>query len=322
MRVVHPESAIERTSVLSGETNYLTTPKRDVGAALAENNMAVVCMDDQDVTRACQSSDYQYFCTSTGQLRRNGAYSDHVCEEECVCVNLRPKPNCIMWINGMSSCLRKRDEGMALAENNMAVVCMDDLEITKACQSSDFQYYCTSGGELKRNGAFVHKVCQEECRCVNLKPKANCIFWVNGMSSCLRTRDEVEAMTGSPLTLTKSLPSPTETSVLDHGFVAEDLASEGHDRFLPEGRTPIPESTHEQAISHGTEDLQEGSIHSYGNPYNNYALVCSDNRGFTYKCQSRHGYFCTKDGLLAHRPKTGKADEDCLDFCGCLNLYP
>lgn len=164
--------------------------------------MAVVCMDDQDVTRACQSSDYQYFCTSTGQLRRNGAFTDHVCEEECRCIDLRPKPKCILWLNGMSSCLRKRDEGMALAENNMPVVCMDDIEITKACQSSDFQYYCTPRGQLQRNGAFVHQVCQDECWCVDLSPKPNCVFWVNGMSSCLRTLGDADNTTESPSTLT------------------------------------------------------------------------------------------------------------------------
>ena len=77
----------------------------DVGATYAENNMAMVCMDDEDVTRACQNGNYGYFCRSDGKLKRTGIYTDHVCEEECKCIDLRPKLSCVFWLNGMSSCL-------------------------------------------------------------------------------------------------------------------------------------------------------------------------------------------------------------------------
>lgn len=120
---------------------------------------------------------------------------------------------------------------------------------------------------------------------------------------------------------TTSLPSPTQLSISDRGPISNYPAAERHDQSLSEEDTSLPERTDEQAIDHGTEDLQGRSIQSYGNPYDNHALACADNRGFTYKYQSRHGCFCTKDGLLAHRPKTGKVDENCLDFCECLNLY-
>ena len=83
----------------------LSAETRGVGNTHAENNMAMVCMDDQDVTLACQNGNYGYFCRSDGKLRRTGIYTDHVCEEECKCINLRPKLSCVFWLNGMSSCL-------------------------------------------------------------------------------------------------------------------------------------------------------------------------------------------------------------------------
>lgn len=58
--------------------------------ATLSHNYALVCYNDQQITRACQDHKYGYYCTSSGTVERIGE-ADSVCDEGCKCQNLYPK---------------------------------------------------------------------------------------------------------------------------------------------------------------------------------------------------------------------------------------
>jgi len=70
----------------------------------------MICADDRAFTFDCQAA--HYYCDNDGYLRRqweNGR-GDGGCPLFCRCWNLNPKPQCLLGLTGMVSCL-KRDLG-------------------------------------------------------------------------------------------------------------------------------------------------------------------------------------------------------------------
>ncbi|KAK5087405.1 hypothetical protein LTR24_006756 [Lithohypha guttulata] len=67
----------------------------------------------KEATQACQAKDFEYYCDTDGEVKNKGKYNDEQCDEYCDCIDLDPKPNCIIRLsyNFASSCLRKRDDG-------------------------------------------------------------------------------------------------------------------------------------------------------------------------------------------------------------------
>jgi len=77
------------------------------------NNYALVCLGTKEATRACQAKDFEYYCDTRGVVKNKGKYTDEDCDEYCECINLDPKPSCILLMSYTfaSSCLRKRGDG-------------------------------------------------------------------------------------------------------------------------------------------------------------------------------------------------------------------
>lgn len=76
------------------------------------NNYALVYLGEKGATQVCQAKDYQYYCTADGLLKHKGK-TDEWCENICTCVDIDPKPYCILNLSYTfaSSCLRKRGNG-------------------------------------------------------------------------------------------------------------------------------------------------------------------------------------------------------------------
>lgn len=54
------------------------------------SNFGITCADDHERIRECQISDYQYFCTSNGQLTKNSHIGNTWCDSHCFCNGLIP----------------------------------------------------------------------------------------------------------------------------------------------------------------------------------------------------------------------------------------
>ena len=96
---------------LSLEDAFLST---DQGASLDAdrpkyNNYAMTCVDSKETTLSCQREPYKYYCDSKGNLKftkRETAYCDW-----CDCIDLFPKPACIINLIGQSNCARSLSNG-------------------------------------------------------------------------------------------------------------------------------------------------------------------------------------------------------------------
>lgn len=67
------------------------------------HNFALVCVYDRDATNFCQKH-FGYGCDASGK-QRTVIYNEH-CEVLCQCIDLAPKPACMVGLTGSSWCLR------------------------------------------------------------------------------------------------------------------------------------------------------------------------------------------------------------------------
>jgi len=68
------------------------------------NDYALSCVEDKQTTLNCQKEPYKYYCDSKGKLKyskRETAYCDW-----CDCINLNPKPACLINLIGQAQCAR------------------------------------------------------------------------------------------------------------------------------------------------------------------------------------------------------------------------
>lgn len=91
---------------VDNEQVHKNEPRTESVAEWPSNDYAMVCWNDKDLSTFC-ASEYHYFCSSTGKLdQQEDGVKSYSCEENCKCMNLNPKPVCIVSLTGMAQCAR------------------------------------------------------------------------------------------------------------------------------------------------------------------------------------------------------------------------
>lgn len=212
------EEESEKTDMV---VSALEVPLHTDRANANVNNMAMVCWDNKFLTTRC-AEDYLYFCSRTGELIRGAEGQENsACEKNCRCVNLHPKPHCMMNLIGVAVCARdvdnvedledvkdeergsvdiaesaprlaSRNEDAGQDTNNMALVCWDDQYLTRFC-AQNYGHFCDAAGKLhQKPGSTTGSSCDDNCRCVDLSPKPYCVFTLIGGAQCARNVKDVE----------------------------------------------------------------------------------------------------------------------------------
>lgn len=80
---------------LANKVPYFTRATSNRDSTAAANTYALVCSNSKPWTTICQKSTYGYYCNSNGALRNTGQEVSF-CEATCECIDLYPKPKCII----------------------------------------------------------------------------------------------------------------------------------------------------------------------------------------------------------------------------------
>lgn len=70
-------------------------------STLGDPNMAMVCSDWKALTFDCQGQ-YGYYCDRKGKLHYTTKHQ--VCDDLCICIDIKPKPMCIFTLVGGAQC--------------------------------------------------------------------------------------------------------------------------------------------------------------------------------------------------------------------------
>lgn len=100
--LAHAESE-ESTHDLS-EGNTFVSADQDASMAEPGNDYAMSCGGHKETTFECQRDPYKYYCNKQGKLKYSKR--DTTICDWCECINLKPKPNCIINLIGQANCAR------------------------------------------------------------------------------------------------------------------------------------------------------------------------------------------------------------------------
>jgi len=90
--------ALDDTSLFTDQEGSIDSGKPNY------NNFALNCMDDRGRTENCMKEPYKYYCDSEGKMRYTKKETA-VCVW-CECIDLFPKPACIINLIGQANCAR------------------------------------------------------------------------------------------------------------------------------------------------------------------------------------------------------------------------
>ncbi|KAK5070419.1 hypothetical protein LTR64_000090 [Lithohypha guttulata] len=224
-----------------------------------------------------------------------------------------------------------RDIETLFGTNTYAMSCFEDLEKTRKCQASDYQYFCNSAGKLVRNGAFGNIFCDDHCWCINLTPKSLCTFDLAGFSYC--ARDLVNyigagyrsVFSKRATTISPSSQEHTDLDMADSSFHQVDrrddppgcnandkftvrlyAADDWYDVFVPEaGKLHNLGVEPADLMCKGTDPGRSsrdfgGCISCFAHHYYGLAVVSDGRCGITYTTPEKSEYFwLTKaDGII------------------------
>lgn len=117
----------------------------------AYDSWAMICANDRQYTFECQAA--HYYCDSDGYLRKqyeNGR-GDGGCPFHCICQNLNPKPQCLLALTGMLSCL-KRDLGQDEHDHLTLAAHEDTISAATGSESSAVATDDEGGIQLEDGG--------------------------------------------------------------------------------------------------------------------------------------------------------------------------
>ena len=122
-RDVGPDSlTIQRRDSLETDEDALT----DASNPPKYNDYAMSCADDRKITQWCAADPYKYYCDSKGKLQRQkGGKKDDLYCDWCDCIDLNPKPACILNLAGGLTCARD-------SELDMGIEGLDDFDLAIA----------------------------------------------------------------------------------------------------------------------------------------------------------------------------------------------
>lgn len=135
-------AAFVSAAVIPKEASQAISPIQSLSqrSALA-HDYAIVCAYEKKATNFCQKY-YGYGCDASGRVRKKVV--DHDCDVLCSCVNLFPKPRCLIGITGAAYCMRSLDEDdmaeQVESEGTPSVPILpagfEDSEISEALQTT------------------------------------------------------------------------------------------------------------------------------------------------------------------------------------------
>ncbi len=191
--------------------------KRSADLEKRQHNFAPNCNDDRELTANCRGNPWGYSCDERGKVIYTGTRNTY-CEKVCDCVDMNPKPLCVLSPFIIAACAIVDDtlfdaNGTALAKVSDAIahsngiydltpatiekrstdinlvkrlhawaIDCEDRETTMACSRSPHSYSCNSKGRVTCVGD-ESALCEATCGCVNTSP-LSCLIAVNILSHC------------------------------------------------------------------------------------------------------------------------------------------
>ncbi|KAK5955618.1 hypothetical protein OHC33_003259 [Knufia fluminis] len=312
------------------------------------HDYAMVCANAVAHTTYCQRSPREYYCSQNGFLvqKTTATVRYAPCEEQCVCVNVDPKPRCLVGYSGTSFCVRSLPDGGSIEytstaaisnlekRHDYAMVCGNAIPHTNWRQRSPREYYSTSTGKLAQQTTATERYvpCEENCACVNLNPKPRCFVGWSGTSFCVRSLPN-----GGGIEYLKTIPfediDPSDFNEAEEAEVIHISELTDHAAELEATIEPnVLEAFHDLARR---EEEQIGSVEAHPQPpfpdrtggdSTGWYMLCVD-REDTELCWQSYGYYCTRAGKLAQAPALPLDPPRtklpyCERHCVCENLYP
>ncbi|EXJ88456.1 hypothetical protein A1O1_05386 [Capronia coronata CBS 617.96] len=312
------------------------TAKRD--SLAAAHSYALVCGQNQAWTNLCLKHAYGYYCTSNGALRNSGKEVT-LCEQTCECVDLNPKPKCILSpflgvtcsVNGD---MVYDDEGQPLGNvsdavvhpngtidftastivtreaddtsDNWALLCYNPHH-TRTCHGSSFGYSCAN-----QNMTFTShdSVCSEICQCSNIKSMYRCITRSSKHTGCHIDDNNAYEVNGP---LIGDVLGRLADAII-HPDATIDFSGNNGATNAPK----IPSDTIVQDVE--IEDISPAlPKRDEDVSMDHWVLWCS-NRQHTLTCGSAPISYRCHQALIVH--DHDEADWVCDKICHCIDQYP
>ncbi|EXJ78193.1 hypothetical protein A1O3_09354 [Capronia epimyces CBS 606.96] len=307
--------------------------KRD--SAAAEHSYALVC-GNRDWTSICQKSSYGYYCTSNGALRNTGKEVSF-CEEACECVDLNPKPKCILSPYIAAVCSVKdevayNDEGQILGHiadasiypngtidftsstiasrdvdnaGDWVLLCYNPHH-TRTCNSSPFRYACNKNNFTS---TAQDPVCDEICKCSASSSMYKCISRENFQTRCHIEEDKVYEING---TLMGNLLGHLDDAVIQPDSTIDFSADTG--------KIAATKDLSEAVVQHQSiVDISATPVKRADEHKDHWVLFCG-NRPRTVTCGSSPISYGCNQSLVVHPQK--EDDFVCDQNCHCINQWP
>ena len=293
----------------------------------ADNQYAIICGDDKDVTDFCTSMPFNYFCSIEGKLKQSKKSPQFfVCRDNCRCVNLLPLVcpavviGCKRWplAPGLPELAASAHGAKSTEASDIIVrevVSTEasgvEVEISKShsyalvCKvkgttewcSSSRGYHCDSAGNILYSTYWG--ACSQTCTCMNTGPE---------MPFCTASLHPDCYEPGSSMFLDNStdiLTNGTLTTAAGFGILSANSSQQALD-------TQNPNMTSSDLAIFSAQPLHELARRS------NFALVCK-NKIISGSCQSL-GYYCSVSGHIVKPKDPKKISKGCNKICKCKNV--
>ena len=331
------------TDSVSCLTSQETVPWPGRGSTIERrNDYAMSCLQSRYSTTDCQVSGY--YCSSTGQLKHQ--YNELLsCELGCECIDLLPKPRCLLNIIGNLNCARKRDnkdgfdivevpkwlepqikdvdmitqETAAVFENLPALrdrntnfekrhnYAMWCIHNEKSTRDCQqyFGAYCDSSGRVQFQYE-KNDICKVACECIDLNPKPRCLLTLIGTINCARKRDDGQIVWEPVSDAARSAEAGVNDQVIPCGQEKD---------FGVQINAMDAITSETAAKSDVVPELRSREVHL--DKLHNWAMSCIHDPATTKSCHDKYGYCCDPQGMLS---TTRDADETCTELCKCVDL--
>ncbi|KAJ9655805.1 hypothetical protein H2198_005425 [Neophaeococcomyces mojaviensis] len=287
--LANPTSATQPSSQVLVTAPAATGEHGILSSQIGNNNYALVCLYEQGLTNDCQKN-FGYYCTSSGRLATTKPQRDEGCDH-CDCIDLDPKPNCLLGSSGQLYCARDLVSGVQ--------------DMIKPLSPS-----------------------AEDARVAGWHPSvaSHTVTMLAPLSSSSRVAEGIgikHVVPQPPGSAALRLSAPRwakELKNLFRLFVSSAKPMEGLEPPKKQPPSSMVTSLSLSMRSEPTNDVQARNT-DVAKVYHNYALVCFGSRELTEACQLlRFQYYCNSKGKISH--KGAYSNQGCDENCECVDLNP
>ncbi|OCT48954.1 hypothetical protein CLCR_04584 [Cladophialophora carrionii] len=293
----------EATFLPNGTLKYTPTilEKREA----LSHDYALVCAENRGTTNACAGDPWKYTCNSKGKVTRKGK-SSKICKDSCHCVNLKPRPKCIISPHVRVHCHMVEDtiydeNGTILGNSTDAVVHPNGTYDLTTMFAQD-----ANVGDNSKTAILPASSTVTHSPVLPATPISGSLGGFSGFTEVV-ARDANKAAKVSIPVVTKvsAVPTTTPSNTLDFSTPTQ----------LPHGNVALssrsgPDFTPQSLATEGRFDMQCAAHGEYS-------------QSLTDRCMSAQ-YTCLRIPIypLAMLHHTGTPDAECSTKCKCLASFP